>query len=99
MSAALNDNRRRDMAIECRRCDGPTMLETVIKLRRGILGFHETRSQGWYCPTCKLGVPIENHAAMRRPIAIHGRPRPNLNGFWPMWLRLAPARSRGAEWV
>ena len=39
MSAALNDNQRRDMAIECKRCGGPTMPETVIKLRRGVLGF------------------------------------------------------------
>ena len=48
------------MAIECSRCGGPTMLETVIKLRRGVFGFHETRSQGGYCATCKRSVPIEN---------------------------------------
>ena len=56
MSAALNDNRRRDMAIECKRCGGPTMPETVIKLRRGLLGFHETRWQGGYCATCRLSA-------------------------------------------
>jgi hypothetical protein len=59
MSAVLKDNRRRDMAIECKRCDGPTMSETVIKLRRGALGIRETRSQGGYCATCKLSVPME----------------------------------------
>jgi hypothetical protein len=53
------------MTIECKRCGGPTMLETVIKLRCGILGFRETRSQGAYCATCKLSVPIENHAKTR----------------------------------
>ena len=56
------------MAIECKRCGGPTMLETVIKLRRGLLGFRETRSQAAYCATCKLSVPIDNQVTMRAPI-------------------------------
>jgi ssDNA-binding Zn-finger/Zn-ribbon topoisomerase 1 len=97
--AALNDNRRRDMAIECRRCGGPTMSETLIKLRRGVFGFRETRSQGGYCPTCRLSVPMESHATMRLPLAISDRLRPGLSGFMPMRLRLAPARSGGVEWV
>jgi hypothetical protein len=54
MSALMRGNRRRQMAIECTRCGGPTMSETVIKPRRSVLGFHETRSQGAYCETCKL---------------------------------------------
>jgi hypothetical protein len=87
------------MAIECKRCGGPTMSETVIKLRRGVLGFREIRSQGAYCATCKLSVPIENHAAMRPSVAISGRPRPSLSGFLPMWLRVASARLGGVEWV
>jgi hypothetical protein len=66
-SALLKFNRRRDVAIEHRRCGGPTILGTMIKLRRGVLGFHETRSQAAYCGTCKLSVPIEDTAAMRRP--------------------------------
>jgi hypothetical protein len=96
---AERHNRGRDMAIECRRCGGPTMLETVIKLRRGVLGLSETRSQSAYCATCKLSVPMENPAAMRPSIAISGRPRPSLSGFLPVWLRLAPARSGGVKWV
>jgi hypothetical protein len=99
MSTGLNDNRRRNMAIECKLCSGPTMLETVIKLRRGVLGFPETRSQGGYCPTCRLSVPMESHATMRPPITTSGRPRPSLTGFLPMWLRVAPARSGGVEWL
>jgi hypothetical protein len=99
MSAVLNDNRRRDMAIECSRCGGPTMLETVIKLRRGLLGFRETRWQGGYCAACKLSVPTETHAIMRPSIATSGRPRPSLRGFLPMWLRATPARSGGVDWV
>ena len=87
------------MAIECKRCGGPTMSETVIKLRRGALGARETRSQGGYCATCKLSVPMENPAAMRPSIAISGRPRQSISGFLPMWLRLAPARSGGVKWV
>jgi hypothetical protein len=98
-SPVLNDNRRQDMAIECRRCGGPTMLETMITLRRGILGFRETRAQGAYCATCKLSLPIELPFAMRPSIAISGRPRSSFSGFWPMWLRVAPARSGGVEWV
>jgi hypothetical protein len=95
----LNDIRRRDMVIECKRCGGPTMLETVIKLRRSILGFRETRWQGGYCATCRLSVPMESHAIMRPPIATSGRPRPSLSGFLPVWLRVAPCRSGGVEWV
>jgi hypothetical protein len=86
------------MTIECKRCDGPTMPETVIALRRGVLGFRETRSQGGYCATCGLSGAVENHA-LRPPIAISGRPRLGLREFLPMWLRVAPARSGGAEWV
>lgn len=87
------------MAIECRRCGGPTMLETVIKLRRGVLGFRETRSQGGYCPVCRLSVPIEAHAAMRPPIAIRDRSFPSLRRVLPAWLRIAPDRHGGVEWV
>jgi hypothetical protein len=87
------------MAIECSRCGGPTMSETVIKLRRGILGFRETRSQGGYCATCKLSIPMENHATIRPPTPISDRLRPGLRGFLPLWLRGAPARSGGVEWV
>ena len=98
-SVALKGNWRRDMAIECKRCGRWTMLETVIKLRRGILGFRETRSKGGYCVTCKLSVPIENPAAMPPPIAISSRPRSGLSGLLPMWLRVPPARSGGVRWV
>jgi hypothetical protein len=75
------------------------MPETVIKLRRGVLGFRETRSQGGYCPICKLSVPVENPAAMRPPITMSGRPRSGFSGFLPIWLRVAPARSGSVEWV
>jgi hypothetical protein len=87
------------MAIECRRCGGPTMLETMIKLRRGVLGFRETRSQGAYCAACKLSVPMENHTAVRPSLATGGRPRHSLSGFLPLWLRIEPSRSGGVEWV
>lgn len=48
------------MAIGCARCGGPAMLETVVKLRRGVLGFRETRWQRAYCMTCKLCSPVEH---------------------------------------
>ena len=87
------------MAIECKRCGGPTMLETVIKLRRGVLGFRGTRSQGGYCATCKLSVPIENHPTMRPAIAVRDRLRAGLSEFLSIWLRGVPARSGGVKWV
>jgi hypothetical protein len=87
------------MAIECRRCGGPTMLETMITLRRGMLGFRESRSKGAYCAICKLSLPIENHGIRGPSIAISGRPRSSVSGFLPRWLDVAPARSGGVEWV
>jgi hypothetical protein len=45
--------------MECSRCGGSMMLETVIKLRRRFIGFRETRSLGAYWAICKIGVPIE----------------------------------------
>ena len=97
--AFVNDDRRRDMAIECERCGGPRMLETTIKLRRSVLGFRETRSQGRYCPTCKLSVSMENHATVRPSALSNGRLRSGLSRLLPMWLRVAPVRSGGVEWV
>jgi hypothetical protein len=84
------------VAIKGERCGHPTMLETVIKLRRGVLGFRETRSQGGYCPACRLSVPIESHATVRPSALSNGRLR---SGLMPMWLRVAPVRSGGVEWV
>jgi hypothetical protein len=46
--------------MECTRCGGSMMPETVIRLRRSFIGFRETRSRGAYCPTCKIGVPMES---------------------------------------
>src|SRR3954462_737682 len=46
-------------AMDCKRCGGSMMPETVIKLRRSLLGFRETRSQGAYCATCKTGILVE----------------------------------------
>ena len=82
------------MAIECTRCGGPTMSETMIKLRRSVLGFRETRWQGAYCPTCKLSAPVENQSATRSPTAINGRPRKSLGEFLPLWLCGASAQPR-----
>jgi hypothetical protein len=82
------------MAIECTRCGGLMMSETVIKLRRGVLGYRETRFQGAYCATCRLSVPVE--CPSRAQAAISVPPRTSLRGFLPMWLRGGTARSMGA---
>jgi len=51
-------------AMECKRCGDSMMPETVIELRRGVLGFRETRYPGAYCATCKIGVPVESHRSV-----------------------------------
>ena len=81
--------------MECKRCGGSMMLETVIKLRRGFfVGFRETRSLGAYCATCQLGVPIETHqAAMYEPTWATARPRKDTRGSLPAWLRADASRS------
>jgi hypothetical protein len=86
---------RRDMAIECKRCGGPTMSETVIKLRRRVLGFRETRSQGAYCATCKLSVSIENRSTIRSETTFCARPWNRFSGFLPVWLHGEPVRTGG----
>lgn len=55
--------------MECKRCGGSMMMETVITLRRGLFGFRETRSQGGYCFACKIGSPMESQPS----IASHPR--------------------------
>ena len=52
--------------MECKRCGGPMMLETVIKLQRRFIGFRQTRSAGAYCVTCRIAVPVESHPSTRR---------------------------------
>jgi hypothetical protein len=72
--------------MECNRCGDPMMMETVIKLRRRLFGFRETRSQGAYCATCKIGVPVENHQSVsRRPTAVSAPSRRNARELLPMW--------------
>jgi hypothetical protein len=97
MSAVLNDNRTWDMASERSRHRIMIILETVIKLRRGLLGFRETRSQGGYCSTGTLSVPTESYATERPAVAIDGRLHPGLSGFLPLWLPIAPGRSGSVE--
>jgi hypothetical protein len=76
-------------AMECNRCGGPMMLETVIKLRRRFIGFRETRSQGAYCATCRIAVPVENHpaATIARARKITREPLPTWRyaDLWPTY--------------
>jgi len=75
--------------MECNRCGGLMMSETVIKLRRRFIGFRETRSQGAYCATCKIGVLLESHPAETVPHARKIVPRPSpawlTVDFWPAY--------------
>lgn len=76
--------------IECNRCGGPTMSETVVKLRRGIVGFRETRWQGAYCAGCGQSVTAPVQAAMP-PQTQHRQL--GLGRFLLTWSRGTPARS------
>jgi hypothetical protein len=84
------------MAMECKRCGGPAMSETVIRLRRGILGLRETRVQGVYCTACKVSSTMENPASTRPLIAISDNRGQKLGGMLPMKLGIrvsAPVRA------
>jgi hypothetical protein len=82
------------MAFECTRCGGQMMSETVIKLRRGVIGFRETRFQGAYCATCRRSVAVESPPAIQAANSF--RPRGSLGGFLPLWLRGGTNRPIGA---
>jgi hypothetical protein len=78
--------------MECKRCGAPMMLETVIKLRRSVFGFRETRSRGAYCATCKIAVPVESHKTVLDPsMAVTARPRKRIRGLVP-WLGIGVSR-------
>lgn len=88
---------RGDMAMRCQRCGGPMMAETIIKLRRTFVGFREIRSQGAYCVSCKITVPVENQPLANRQSVEH---RPGKFVFpWlggrsriPAWMPSRPQR-------
>jgi hypothetical protein len=80
--------------MNCNRCGHPMMLETVIKLRRSIIGFKETRSQGAYCLTCRISVPIESpRPTTTRAIARSAQAHASSNVRLPVWLRNGALRS------
>jgi hypothetical protein len=77
--------------MQCKRCDGPMMTETVIKLRRSVFGFRETRSLGAYCPMCQIGVPAESQPALAGRAAM-AMPRSRIASVWPFRLPGGPSR-------
>jgi hypothetical protein len=83
--------------MKCERCGGPMMLETVIKLRRGFLGFRETRSPGAYCASCQIGVPIEGCRSIDRPAAWTFAARGNTRGLVPSQSRIGLSHLNGAR--
>lgn len=72
--------------MKCIRCGGAMMPETVIKLRRSLVGFRETRSQGAYCAACGIGWRVDAAPAVTpRLPAIFGRLRTGVREIWPAW--------------
>src|SRR5689334_11769973 len=81
--------------MQCSQCGGPMMPETVITLRRNLIGFRETRSQGAYCATCRIGVPVEDAVPHRVSImADLGR---SVRRLLPSWRRIGISRSAGTR--
>ena len=80
-------------AMQCRQCGGPMMPETVIKLRRGLFGFRETRFQGAYCPTCRIGVTLGRVPAVPPPRPVSAASARRIGSVWPVRppLRVSPA--------
>jgi hypothetical protein len=66
------------------------MPETVIRLRRGVLGFRETRLAGAYCAVCQTGVVLDA-ALPSAPRSVAGRTRGAVTAFWQAW-SAAPGR-------
>jgi hypothetical protein len=86
--------------MECKRCHTAMMPETVIQLRRCLIGFRETRFAGAYCVTCRIGVPVDGgRSASYRAAAVRsGRTRRRL---WPAWWEPVMVRScfpMGRQW-
>jgi hypothetical protein len=69
--------------MQCRQCGGPMMSETVIKLRRGLFGFRETRFQGAYCATCRIGVTLESLPAVQPPRPVSTVRARWIRSLWP----------------
>jgi hypothetical protein len=80
--------------MECTQCGGPMMPETVIALRRSFIGFRETRSRGAYCPSCRIGVPMEGHqSAFQRPSSITACSFDSIRALLPVWRHATGSRS------
>jgi hypothetical protein len=75
--------------MQCKQCGDPMAHETVIRLRRSLTGFRETRSQGAYCLTCRIAVPIEAARSSATGPSIAAMPRTRANGLCSAWLRTA----------
>lgn len=77
--------------MECKRCGGTMMPETVIKLRRSVfVGFRETRSRGAYCATCQVGVSLETHqVSANEPVRARVRARRDARCL-PAWSASRP---------
>ena len=84
--------------MECKRCGGSMMPETVIKLRRSFfVGFRETRSQGAYCATCKVGVSMDTHqTTTNAPVWAKVQPR-KATSCLPAWLQGPVSRPQGGH--
>ena len=84
--------------MQCNRCHGAMMAETVIKLRPGLFGFRETRSQGAYCASCQIGVVVEPPApAPHRQAAIASQPAQRMMRLLPAWRPMRGTRSDFVE--
>jgi hypothetical protein len=73
------------------------MAETVIKLRRSLFGFRETRFQGAYCAPCGIGVTIDSLPAVRPPRRVSSSGVRRICRVWPIKLPLLPVSASSAS--
>ena len=87
--------------MDCGRCGGSMMPETVVKLRRGLFGLRATQSAGAYCATCRTGVLLEGPPRRHAPApALNRLFRSTALDDCPAWQPLdvsKPVSRHGAE--
>ncbi|PPQ29676.1 hypothetical protein CCS01_21015 [Rhodopila globiformis] len=85
--------------MHCKQCGGPMMPETVIKLRRGLIGFRETRFPGAYCAWCRIGVTIGGDcAAGHRQVSVMADLGRSIRQLLASWSGAGASRSTGGRW-
>jgi hypothetical protein len=86
--------------MECNRCGGLMMQETVIKLQRRFVGVGETRFLAGYCAWCKTSVPMDvQPASGHQPLTVGHRPTRTDRFRLPSWLHAPASQADGRAFL